>query len=295
MSKSVLLTFFQLVLIQINAASQADARFAPFQGTVYDIPEDYLSSGYGVWVPHLDVLGHITLDSLAIPRTDVYVKKFPGVYYRTHFGIVFLSSLEISRKGCYEFYLESDDGSILWIEDSLIIDNDKPHQMTMKRDTLMMDTGRYAVKVWYYNAYAAQYGLIFKCWPLPDSVKCEYENVSGGKRKLTIDLDNVLFDFNSYVITPAGMKELDKLRAELNQSEFRKIHIIGYTDNVGTAEYNNALSLKRAQSIMAYLKTKLHKRGIVFEAEGRGSSNPLTSDTNPEHQHLNRRVEIYID
>jgi outer membrane protein OmpA-like peptidoglycan-associated protein len=258
-------------------------------------PEEYLASGHGVWVPYFDVIGHITLDSLAIPKTHVYDKYFPGVNYGTRFGIIFNSRLEINKRGCFEFYLESDDGSILWIGDSLIIDNDKPHKMTAIRDTMAMETGEYTVKVWYYNAFEAQYGLILRSKTLPDSVGCKEEKAIGIKRKLTIDFNNVLFDFDSYGITPAGLKELDTLCDDLNKRDFTRIQILGFTDNVGTVKYNEDLSLKRAESIMLYMKTKVLKPGVIWEAEGRGSSSPLVPGKNMEDLHMNRRVEIYIE
>jgi outer membrane protein OmpA-like peptidoglycan-associated protein len=295
MHPSWLCTFLVLLLTQFNVESQPIAKFDSFKGTVYDIPEDYLSSGYGVWVPYFEKLGQITLDSLAVPKTNVYEKYFPGVHFGTRFGIVFLSGLDISQRGCYEFYLESDDGSKLWIADSLVIDNDGTHKMTPMRDTMVLDKGRYAVRVWYYNAFETQYGLILRSKALSDSVSCGPEQGNSKRRKLTVDLNNVFFDFDSYVITPPGMKELDKLCIDLNKSDVRKILIIGYTDNVGTAAYNESLSLKRAQSILVYMKSKLLKPGIILEAEGRGSTNPVGAVDKSEAQQLNRRVEIYVE
>ncbi|MEO6131626.1 MAG: OmpA family protein [Saprospiraceae bacterium] len=284
-----------LILLQSNIKSQTNATFTPFQGTVYDIPPDYLNEGYGNYVKYCDIVGHITLDSLVVQKEFNHGKFFPGLTFRIRYGIVFLSNLEISDKGCYEFSLESDDGSILWIADSLIVDNDKPHKMRIRRDTMRMDRGQYTVKVWYYNAFESQYGLILKSKALPDSVACKNQKSNRLERKLSLDVNNVLFDFNSYDITPAGMKELDVLCVELNNSDFRKIHVIGYTDNVGSVTFNEELSLRRAKSILAYMKTKLHKPKIIFEAEGRGSSNPVAFGENPDAQQRNRRVEIYID
>lgn len=214
---------------------------------------------------------------------------------RTQFGIVFLSQLEISEKGCYEFYLESDDGSKLWIRDSLIIDNDGPHKMFSKRDTMLMEPGHFPVKVWYYNAFESQYGLILRGRALSDTFSCDPLHKTGTLRKMALDVDAVLFDFNAYVITAAGMKALDKLCTQLNQIKFSTIHIIGYTDQTGTEAYNKELSLKRAQSISAYMKLKLHNHGIVYKTEGRGASSPVKAGLNPSEQQMNRRVEIFIE
>jgi outer membrane protein OmpA-like peptidoglycan-associated protein len=283
---------FFILLFPNKTISQPKATFEPFRGTVYDIPGDYLGIGYGKHIPYCDVIGHITLDSLAVPKSYDYDSRFPGVNCTVGFGIIFLSKMEISQQGCYEFYLESDDGSILWIADSLIIDNDKPHKMVTKRDTMLLDKGVYDIKLWYYNAHATQYGLIFRTKPLPDSV-----SVKCGKTPATqkFELNSVLFDVNSSVITTPGMKELDKLCTQLNSIPLTKVSVIGYTDNTGTAEYNNELSLKRAQAVMKYIKTNITHQGVTMTAEGRGISKEIVSDQLSETQRLNRKVEIYIE
>ena len=112
-----------LVWMPIVVQAQPTATFDAFRGTVYYIPGEYLRQGYGDYIAYCEIMGHTTLESLNIPKSFVYDKYFPGVTLREFYGNVFLSSLTISQKGCYEFYLESDDGSKLWIGDSLVIIN----------------------------------------------------------------------------------------------------------------------------------------------------------------------------
>lgn len=303
MLKGLLLAVIQLFVIQLQITSQPDPRFGAFHGTVYDMPEDYLNKGYGPWVSYFDVLQHVTLDSLAVPKTGTEEKYFPGVRYKNRYAIIFSSELEIDQRGCYEFYLESDDGSRLCLpagqpglslpaggRDSLIIDNDKPHPMTAKRDSVMLGKGKYPLKVWYYTAYYPQYGLILRSSALTDTTYC----MSGKSRQLvTFDANTVLFEFDSHVISPLGKRELDKICSELNKQAIRRIHVLGYTDHIGSPEYNEVLSLTRAESIVSYLKSKLIQPGIIFKAEGRGA---LSSGAqNADDQHLNRRVEIYVE
>lgn len=288
--------FFLFACTSITVEAQPTATFSAFHGTVYDIPPgDYLQKGYGDYVAYFDIMGHTTLASLNVPKSFVYDKYFPGVALREFFGIIFLSSLTISQKGCFEFYLESDDGSKLWIGDSLVIDNDGMHKMTIKRDTMYLGQGTYDAKVWYYSALPSQFGLILKSRALPDSVQCGHEKSIGLKRQLTLDMNNVLFDLNSSVISGSGMAALDALCDEVNQSEISKIQVIGYTDNTGTAVYNEELSLRRAQAIAGYIKTKLRNPDVIIEAEGRGSSNPVAPGETASAKTLNRRVEIFIE
>lgn len=290
-----IILWFVWAWITPRIQAQSSLHFSPFIGTVYDVPGEYLSTGYSKHVEYYDVMGTTTLDSLIVPKTFVNGKYFPGVTMRTQFAIVFLSQLDISEKGCYELYLESDDGSKLWISDSLVIDNDGPHKMFAKRDTMLMEPGRFPVKVWYYNAFESQYGLILRGRALPDVVSCDPLHKMVTWRKMSLDVDAVLFDFNAYVITAAGMKALDKLCTQLVQVKFSTIHVIGYTDKTGTYAYNEELSLKRAQSIAAYLKSKIHNPDISYKAEGRGASNPVNSGIDPNEQQMNRRVEIFIE
>ncbi|MDQ3018030.1 MAG: OmpA family protein, partial [Bacteroidota bacterium] len=255
-------------------------------------PGEDLSLGFSKYVQYYDVLGKVTLDSLSVPRSND-IKLFPGVYQRHRFGIIFTSVMHIPRDACYDFYLESDDGSVLWLNEKLIIDNDSTHKMTVKRDTLPMKQGDYNLKLWYCNTYASYHGLIFKVKPVADSINCEGQE-QNYKTDTRIVLKNVLFDFNSSIISAASTKELDILVAALNQRTISKLSIVGHTDNVGTEIYNQELSLKRAQGVSNYLKTKL-KKGLLIKAEGKGSSMPITSDKDEASLQLNRRVEIFIE
>jgi outer membrane protein OmpA-like peptidoglycan-associated protein len=178
----------------------------------------------------------------------------------------------------------------LWIEDSLIIDNDKYHPMTVKRDSVMLGKGKYPVRVWYYSANELRFGLILRSRALPDSTYCLSVK---SKQLVTFDANTVFFEFDSYVISPQGKGALDKICSDLNKQTIRSIQVIGYTDHVGSPEYNEVLSLKRAESIVSYIKSKLIQPGITFKAEGRGALNP--ADQNADESHLNRRVEIYME
>ena len=291
--KNWLFGLVYLVTIQFYLDAQPDPHFSPFQGTIYDIPEDWLEEGYGPHVDYFDKLGQVTLDSLMVPKSRTRDQYFPRVPYPTRFGIIFHSEVQIAQRGCYEFYLESDDGSILWISDSLIIDNDKPHRMTIKRDSIMLSKGQFPVKLWYYSAFHTEFGLIFRSRALPDSSYCQ--GFKPRQELLTFDANAVFFEFDSHIISEEGRHVLDRMCLELNGRDFNHILVVGYTDNVGTKEYNKALSQKRAESITAYMKTKITKPGISFTAEGRGVYHPGSEYQNSAEQLQHRRVEIYIE
>ena len=70
-----------------------------------------------------------------------------------------------------------------------------------------------------------------------------------------------------------------------------KVEIQGHTDDIGTAEYNQMLSEKRAQSVMAYLV----ENGIDparLTAKGYGEERPRFPNDSEENRARNRRVEM---
>ena len=261
------------------------ASFGTFVGEVYDLDDYELSKGYTPGIYKYDMVGTIKLASLSVKKTNQGVRYFPGVYMRDRFGIIFKSQLTVTKPGCYEFYLESDDGSILWIEDNIVIDNDSTHRMTIRRDTMHLKQGTYPVRVWYYNAFPGEYGLILNVNPLTDTIVCS-------KREFI--LHDILFDFNSHTLLPEGQAELDRFCKLLSAMDISTIRVVGHTDNVGSGASNKALSLRRAQTVMEFIKSKVGP-DIRIDAEGKGYENPITKLTDPESQARNRRVQIFVE
>ena len=111
---------------------------------------------------------------------------------------------------------------------------------------------------------------------------------------LKIDVSSeVSFDFGKADLKPAFIPTLDKVADLLHRYDRTVVHVIGHTDNVGSAEYNQRLSEQRAQSVVDYLTRK----GIPWQrlvAEGRGFSEPRASNDTPAGRQLNRRVELLI-
>jgi len=71
------------------------------------------------------------------------------------------------------------------------------------------------------------------------------------------------------------------------------MRVTGYTDNVGGADANAALSLARAQQVVDVISAY----GISpkrFEADGKGAANPVASNDTPEGRQLNRRIDVEL-
>ena len=72
------------------------------------------------------------------------------------------------------------------------------------------------------------------------------------------------------------------------------IKVIGHTDSVGSDEYNQALSERRASSVAAYLLSQ----GLApnkLTSEGKGESQPVADNETDEGRAKNRRVELHIN
>jgi alpha-tubulin suppressor-like RCC1 family protein/outer membrane protein OmpA-like peptidoglycan-associated protein len=106
-----------------------------------------------------------------------------------------------------------------------------------------------------------------------------------------IVINNIFFDFNKFELKPESFPELNRLTNVLISNPGTKVEIDGYTDNVGTVEYNNTLSLNRAKAVVGYLISKGCKPTNLV-AKGNGQSNPIADNSSEEGKAKNRRVEF---
>lgn len=113
-------------------------------------------------------------------------------------------------------------------------------------------------------------------------------------RGLVLTLGDVLFASGSAELQGNANRNLDELVSFLNQYPERRVQIEGHTDNVGSAEYNKGLSLRRAESVSRYLT----QQGIDSQrisATGIGMEQPVANNDSEMGRQQNRRVEIIID
>jgi len=111
---------------------------------------------------------------------------------------------------------------------------------------------------------------------------------------LVVTFDSgLLFDFNSDALRPEAKTNLDNLAANLSSFGDSKLLLVGHTDSVGTAEYNQRLSERRALAVGTYLTLKGVPSTRVAAA-GRGETEPLESNSTEQGRRVNRRVEIAV-
>lgn len=110
-------------------------------------------------------------------------------------------------------------------------------------------------------------------------------------RGMVLTLGDVLFDTGMATLKPGAYTTIDRLATVLKQAPDRKVLIEGHTDSVGTDEYNQALSQRRAASV----QTALLERGVRSDqitSLGKGESFPVAGNDNAAGRQQNRRVEM---
>lgn len=104
---------------------------------------------------------------------------------------------------------------------------------------------------------------------------------------------NVTFRTDSADLNSNFFGVLDSVSLVLKEYEKTIVEVAGHTDSTGTAEYNQALSQRRAQTVATYLAGKgvLDQRMITV---GAGESRPVATNDTPDGRQLNRRVELTL-
>ena len=111
------------------------------------------------------------------------------------------------------------------------------------------------------------------------------------ERGLVLTLGDVLFDTGGSTLKSGAYATLDRLSTALKDKSGRSVLIEGHTDNVGSDEANQSLSLRRAESV----QMALMQRGVAanqLTVMGRGESTPVASNDNVGGRQQNRRVEL---
>jgi outer membrane protein OmpA-like peptidoglycan-associated protein len=115
------------------------------------------------------------------------------------------------------------------------------------------------------------------------------------QRGLIVTLSGgILFDTGKTSLKPGAKSTLTRIAKQLQTDPSLKIAVEGHTDNVGTAEKNQALSEKRANAVRDYLVSA----GIASDhitATGRGEDAPIATNKTTAGRQQNRRVELVIN
>jgi len=118
----------------------------------------------------------------------------------------------------------------------------------------------------------------------------EAVNSDGCQKELHLHIN---FKNDSVVIQDSSMKDIEKFAQFLKEYTNYHAKIVGYTDNVGSANYNKKLSLNRAIRI----KMELIAQGVnpnQLTASGMGEANPIADNSTSEGREKNRRIEAEL-
>ncbi|MHA8097029.1 OmpA family protein [Aquirufa antheringensis] len=165
-------------------------------------------------------------------------------------------------------------------------------------------TGKYKLVL----PYGKNYGITAKAKGLiPTSTNLDLTTMRGRYLELddrdlsmvplvkgnTATINNLFFDLGKATLKPESEPELKRILQVMKENVALIIEISGHTDNTGSDEINNKLSLERANAV----KENLLKGGIDqarIKTKGYGKSKPKADNATEEGRQINRRVEIEI-
>ena len=112
-------------------------------------------------------------------------------------------------------------------------------------------------------------------------------------RGLIVNMSDVLFGFNQYNLKPDAREKLAKVSGILLSYPNLKLQVEGYTDNIGSDQYNQKLSEERADSVRDYLVTQGVGQTNI-SAAGYGKSDPVADNSTSSGRAENRRVQLVV-
>ena len=128
--------------------------------------------------------------------------------------------------------------------------------------------------------------------PAPEQPKPAPEKPKPVAEKITFAAD-VFFDFDKAVIKPEGKSKLDDVTNKVKGINLEVVIAIGHADSTGSDAYNQRLSVRRAESVKAYLVSRGLEGNRVY-TEGKGEKQPVADNKTREGRAKNRRVEIEV-
>jgi len=130
----------------------------------------------------------------------------------------------------------------------------------------------------------------------------EIANVRSSLQNVVSNLDDyklqgsamVLFKFNKYNLDDQSKQELDKLAGDIKAGKRYFVAVEGFTDKTGTKQYNEALSRRRADSVVQYLVTQHDIPIYRIHMIGLGDQKPVDESSGRAARAKNRRVEVKV-
>lgn len=159
-----------LIIAGIGALVLTAQDSVPTFGTTVVVPGGLLGLIYDInplsqalpYFPSLDPLGVIYTSSLNVPTRN-FRAGFPGVTNRYEwFAIDYSGRFWIDKAGLYRFELTSDDGSKLYIDDQVVVDNDGVHSTETRTAEFDLARGIHRIRVSYFQGPGNQVALVLR-------------------------------------------------------------------------------------------------------------------------------------
>lgn len=131
-----------------------------------------------------------------------------------------------------------------------------------------------------------------RCARTPAGVSVD-ENGCPEKDEVLLTVERVGFAFDSSRLDAAARDALDQAVRVIRDNPGVRLAVIGHTDSVGTAAYNQGLSERRAAAVVDYLVSRGIDRSRL-SAEGRGEAEPVASNDTDDGRERNRRVQLVV-
>ena len=311
---SILCTLFVAALAAQNPddLGRTEPFLIGFKGTIYNlvIPAGGINPRLMRYSPDIektDPIGYVYAQKLFITERELNT-PFPGVPFgKTVFAIIYTGRFEIKESGIYEFLLQSDDGSRLWIDSTEVIERDGLRQFKLiKQGGIRLAAGFHDIKVWYFQGFPDRMGLIlmykrteekgfrpFDFKPMEDEAK-RYIQQDGKEIKIRF-AEKISFETGKFELKPEADTTLSMAIRLINYNPNVKCRIEGHTDNVGSAKDNLTLSQNRADAVAVALKNRGIPASVKMEVKAYGMSKPIASNATTEGKAQNRRVDIVIE
>ena len=141
------------------------------------------------------------------------------------YGFRFTGRINVPDTGSYTFYIGSDDGSKIWIDGALIVDNDGLHGYRVRSNSFSLSQGEHDIEVWFFEKYGGD-NLTVK-WTGP-GVGTNQQDVAtwlvGGPSDIRVTIDNFRYQ-------PSFLYENGVLGMDENTPEYWELHHVGRTDD----------------------------------------------------------------
>ena len=117
--------------------------------------------------------------------------------------------------------------------------------------------------------------------------------VDQSSRSVRVTLDaRVLFGKDSASVRSGAARRLNAVASTLASRGAGRVRIVGYTDDLGSAQHGRDLSRRRARAVAAVLRRDLPASSYSFAVVGQGEADPVVPNTSESNRKLNRRVVV---